>query len=293
MSDLAITIFQFSLQISDLNSRNFRRSSDLAGEFPPPNPNHRPLVTCYSRFQAVAQAQTAGPMAKYANVEPSSYAVRHFPHQSPRSLHVVCHFQAVWKSELEAPECFSPAELLGLVGFGVSVQVHASKERLGDRILHCLNVLVVPMLDKSVSPAQVPRPLRVRQGDRLTLANWTMTPEAKGCWYCGRSAKASCRTQLACPTTTSSGTSTSYTRSPPAHPSFSTGLMRTFFPTDLLLPRFGLGPVYLTLWHGSCIYISLSHSRSLALLLFLVACDVCCASDLHRMCHNTSHASRV
>eukprot|EP00961_Rhodomonas_salina_P118918 1600576-Rhodomonas_salina.1 len=105
MSDLAITIFQFSLQISDLNSRNFRRSSDLAGEFPPPNPNHRPLVTCYSRFQAVAQAQTAGPMAKYANVEPSSYAVRHFPHQSPRSLHVVCHFQAVWKSELEAPEC--------------------------------------------------------------------------------------------------------------------------------------------------------------------------------------------
>lgn len=57
--------------------------------------------------QAVAQAQTAGPMAKYANVEPSSYAV------------------------------------------------HASKERLGDRILHCLNVLVVPMLDKSVSPAQV------------------------------------------------------------------------------------------------------------------------------------------
>ena len=54
-----------------------------------------------------AQMSPPGPLAKYAQIEPSTYAVQ------------------------------------------------ASKERLGDRILHCLNIMVVPIVDKSCTPPQV------------------------------------------------------------------------------------------------------------------------------------------
>ena len=57
--------------------------------------------------QQHAQLSPPGPLAKYAQIEPSSYAVQ------------------------------------------------ASKERLGERILHCLNVMVVPIVDKTCTPPQV------------------------------------------------------------------------------------------------------------------------------------------
>jgi len=68
---------------------------------------NRVMKNILDQSQAHANMNPPGPLAKYSNVEPSTYAVQ------------------------------------------------ASKERLGERILHCLNVMVVPIVDKSCTPWQV------------------------------------------------------------------------------------------------------------------------------------------
>ena len=67
----------------------------------------RIIKSITDQAQQHAQLSPPGPLAKYAQIEPSAYTVQ------------------------------------------------ASKERLGDRIIHCLNVMVVPIVDKSCTPPQV------------------------------------------------------------------------------------------------------------------------------------------